>query len=127
MAKNFKQAGNVLQWTNGTGSEVKSGSVVVMGAAKDATIGIALVDIASTESGAVQIDGVFELAKVSAAVFNQGETLIWDSSAAAFDDNAATPAIGDVSGAVIAAASGLATELTCLVKLTGHAGTLKTS
>ncbi|WP_417511429.1 DUF2190 family protein [Methylophaga sp.] len=124
MAKNFKQVGDVLDYTNGTGSAIASGSVVILGAA-DATVGIALVDIADGESGAVQIDnGVFEVPKVSAAVFKQGESLIWDKSAGKFDDNQATPATGDVSGGVIAAADGAASETTCLIRLTGRAGTL---
>lgn len=125
MAKNYKQIGDVLDYTNGTGSAIASGGVVILGAAGDATIGIALVDIADGESGAVQIDnGVFEVPKVSAAVFKQGESLIWDKSAGKFDDNQATPATGDVSGGVIAAADGAASETTCLIRLTGRAGTL---
>ena len=125
MAKNFKLEGTVLDYTNGTGSDIASGDVVVMGATGDATIGIALVAIANGASGAVQIDeGVFEVPKVSAAVFKQGESLIWDKSAGKFDDNQATPATGDVSGAVIAAADGANGETTCLIRLTGHAGAL---
>lgn len=125
MAKNFKLEGAVLDYTNGTGSDIASGDVVVMGATGDATIGIALVAIANGASGAVQIDeGVFEVPKVSAAVFKQGESLIWDKSAGKFDDNQATPATGDVSGAVIAAADGANGETTCLIRLTGRAGAL---
>lgn len=125
MAKNFKQVGDVLDYTNGTGSAIASGAVVILGAAGDATVGIALVDIADGESGAVQIDnGVFEVPKVSAAVFKQGESLVWDKSAGKFDDNQATPATGDVSGGVIAAADGAASETTCLIRLTGRAGSL---
>jgi predicted RecA/RadA family phage recombinase len=125
MAKNFKQVGDVLDYTNGTGSAIASGAVVILGAAGDATVGIALVDIADGESGAVQIDnGVFEVPKVSAAVFKQGESLIWDKSAGKFDDNQATPATGDVSGGVIAAADGANGEATCLIRLTGRAGAL---
>lgn len=125
MAKNLIQAGKVLEYLNATGADISSGSVVVLGSTGDATIGVALVDIPDEMSGAVQIDGgVFELPKVSAAVFKQGESLIWDASVSAFDDNQATPAAGDVSDAVIAAADGAATETTCFVRLTGRAGTL---
>jgi predicted RecA/RadA family phage recombinase len=124
MATNYVQDGSVLNYTNGTGSDISSGDVVVLGETGDAVIGVALVDIADTESGAVALEGVFTLAKVSAAVFKQGESLIWDSSASAFDDNQATPASGDVSGSVVAAADGANTETTCTVRLTGRAGTL---
>ena len=124
MATNYIQDGEVLQWTNGTGSAVSSGDVVVLGATGDATLGVALVDIANGASGSVKVCGVFSVPKVSAAVFAQGETLIWDSSAGAFDDNQATPASGDVSGSVIAAAAGAATETTCQALFLGKAGTL---
>lgn len=124
MATNFVQEGGVLNWTNGTGSDVSSGDVVVLGETGDAVIGVALVDIADGAAGAVAVEGVFTLAKVSAAVFKQGESLIWDSSVSAFDDNQATPATGDVSGSVVAAADGANTDTTCTVRLTGRAGTL---
>jgi len=124
MAKTFVQDGKTFNWTNGTGGDIVSGGVVVMGATSDATLGVALVDIADGESGAVAICGVFTVPKVTAAVFKQGETLIWDSSVSKFDDNQATPATGDVSGSVIASADGAASETTCTVLLTGKAGAL---
>ena len=99
MATNFVRDGKTLQFTN-TGSAISSGDVVVVGQ----QIGIALVDIAATSgTGEVAMEGVFTVAKVSAAVIAQGESVIWDASASAFDDNAATPATGDVSGCCVAA------------------------
>ena len=124
MSTNFVQPGEVITWTNGTGSAISAGDVVTMGATSDATLGVALVDIADGASGSVRRCGVFVVAKVSAAVFAAGESLIWDSSASAFDDNAATPASGDVSGSVIAAADGAATETTCQALFLGVPGTL---
>lgn len=124
MATNFVQPGDVLTHTNGTGSAIDAGAVVVLGATEDATLAIALVDIANGASGNVQLCGVFTVAKVSAAVFKQGESLIWDASAAAFDDNQATPASGDVSGSVIAAADGANGETTCKALFLGKPGTL---
>lgn len=68
------------------------------------------------------IEGIFELNKVDAAVFVVGEKLIWDitedSDAGGFDDSAATPASGDLTGAAIAMRAGANGETTCLVKLT---------
>ena len=124
MATNYLQDGNTLTYTNDTGSAIAAGAVVKLGATEDATLGIALADIANGASGAVQICGVFTVAKVSAAVFKQGESLIWDASASAFDDNQATPASGDVSGSVIAAADGANLETTCKVLFLGQPGTL---
>lgn len=123
MAKNFVQDGDIIQWTNG-GTAVASGDVVVIGSNGDALLGIALVDIANGASGSVKLNGVFEVPKVSAAVIAQGEYVIWDASAGAFDDNAATPATGDVSdGAIAWEAAGNAVT-TIKVKLISKPGVL---
>lgn len=124
MATNFVQPGDVLTYTNATGAAIDAGAVVTLGALGDATLAVALVDIANGASGSVQIRGVFTVPKVSAAVFAQGESLIWDASAGKFDDNQATPAAGDVSGSVIAAAAGANTEPTCKALFLGIPGTL---
>jgi len=112
------------QWTNGTGGAVSAGDIVVMGALGDATLAVALVDIADGASGSVGVNCGVTAAKVSAAVFTAGESLIWDASASAFDDNQATAATGDVSGSCHADADGANLETTCNVWLTGQPATL---
>jgi len=112
----------VIQWT--PAAAVSSGDIVTMGGTNDATLGIALADIASGESGSVGVNCGVNAAKVSAAVFAAGESLVWDSSASAFDDNAATPASGDVSGSCMADTAGANAETTCRVWLTGIPATL---
>ena len=96
MSTNYVQEGNAINYT--AGADISSGDVVVIGQ----QIGIAAVDIANGAIGSVSLGGVFTVAKVSAAVIAQGESVIWDSSASEFDDNAATPAAGDVSGCCVA-------------------------
>jgi len=119
MAGNFKQEGRVIQWTN-AGTAKAAGAVVVMGN----TLGVALVDIAQNATGSVAIEGVFAVPKVSAAVIAQGESLVWDVSAGAFDDNAAIPATGDISGAAALAFEAAGNGVTEIdVKLTGTPGT----
>lgn len=121
MATNYQQPGEVLDWTNATGSAVSSGDVVPIAG----VLGVALVDIADGSTGSVQITGVFVLPKVSAAVIAQGETLTWDVSASAFDDNAATPATGDITGAAALAFEAAGNGATTLaVRLTGVPGTV---
>ncbi|MBS0371892.1 MAG: DUF2190 family protein [Proteobacteria bacterium] len=126
MAKNYESDGNTIQWTNGTGAAVASGQLVKVG---PSMLGVALVALANGATGSVAVEGVFSgVPKVSAAVFAQGEKLIWDVSAngalGAFDDSAATPATGDVTGGAIAWVAGANTETTCTVKLTpGNATT----
>lgn len=118
-----------LQWTNDTGSDVAAGAIVKIGAVGQAMLAIALADIANGATGSVGYNCSVIAPKVSAAVFSQGEFLIWDASAnagaGAFDDNQATPASGDVStNAARAEADGANLETTCTVWLTGIPGTL---
>ena len=120
MPNNHVQEGGVIQYTNG-GSALSSGDPIVIGE----LIGVCLVDIANGATGSVAIEGVFNLAKVDAAVIAQGESVIWDASAGAFDDNAAIPATGDVSGCCQAMeAKGATTGETIAVKLNVGVGTV---
>lgn len=116
-----QQDGNVITYSN-TGSAITAGSVVAM----SHMIGIALTDIAATTgTGAVAVEGVFSgIPKVTAAVFAVGEKLIWDTSAGKFDDAAATPATGDITGACVAWVAGANGETTCTIKLTPGNATL---
>lgn len=119
MAKNFIRDGKTIPYTN-SGSAIASGDVVVIGN----IIGVALGAIANGATGTVQIEGVFELPKVSAAVIGAGESVIYDVSAGEFDDNAATPATGDVSNCCIAIEAAAATTTTVKVKLNVGVGTV---
>lgn len=117
MTKKFQQPGEVIDYVNTTGAAILSGALVVIGH----QIGVAQVDIAIGGQGAVALEGVFSgVPKVSAAVFTQGEKLVLDVSASppAFDDSAATPATGDITGAAFAWVAGANGETTCTVKLT---------
>ena len=118
---NYQQRGEAIAWVNGTGVAVVAGDVVAVGH----MIGVAIEDIAIAATGSVAVEGVFSnIPKVTAAVFVQGEKLIWDTSAAKFDDAAATPATGDITGACIAWVAGANLETTCTIKLTPGNATL---
>jgi predicted RecA/RadA family phage recombinase len=119
MSGNFKQPGKVIEYT--ATADISAGDVVKI----KNILGVALNDIANGATGSVQLDGVFEVPKVSGAVIAQGDSLTWDVSAGAFDDNAATPATGDVTGAPAVAfeTKGSGTT-TLLVKFTGVPGTI---
>lgn len=103
MSRKFRQAGDIIEYTN-AGAAILAGAVVVM---LD-MVGIALVDIATGGKGSVAIEGVFEVPKVAGTAWVIGDRLDWDASAAAFAREP-TPAAGDVDKGVIctkAAASG---------------------
>jgi predicted RecA/RadA family phage recombinase len=117
----YQQAGDVFQYANSSGSTIASNTVVKMGN----ILGVAQADIANGSTGPVKVTGVFEVPKVSAAVIAQGESLTWDVSAGAFDDNAATPATGDVTGAPAVAFEAAGNGVTTMmVRFTGVPGTV---
>jgi predicted RecA/RadA family phage recombinase len=120
-ATNFSHEGRVIDYVNTTGAAIASGDVVKMGN----VLGVALVDIAIGATGAVGF-GVFrDIPAVAGAVIAQGDSLTWDVSAVAFDDNAAVPAAGDVTGAAAFAAEAKgAGPTTLLVCFTGVPGTV---
>ena len=91
MATNREQEGIVIDFTN-AGSAILSGAVVIIGD----IIGVALVNIATSATGAVAITEVYDIPKVDAAVIAQGESVNFDLSALAIDDKNATPASGDI-------------------------------
>lgn len=114
MARNLVQDNGLKEWTNDTGGDIASGGVVVA----SHMIGIALTAIANGATGWVNFTQgkVWSgLPKVAAAVFAVGEKLIWDVSAGKFDDAAATPATGDLTGAVVAWEAGANLETTCTI------------
>ena len=92
MTTKYVSPGGTMDYTNG-GSAIASGDVVVVGN----LIGIAHDAIAATTgTGVLHIEGVFDIPKVSAAVIAQGDSVFWDVSAGEADDNAATAATGDI-------------------------------
>ena len=119
MSTNYVYSGDVVDYTN-SGSAISAGAVVVIGQ----QIGVALVDIANGATGSVALDGVFTVPKVSGAVIGQGQSVIYDVSVSAFDDNQATPATGDVSGCCVATKAAGNGETTVDVKLNVGVGTV---
>jgi predicted RecA/RadA family phage recombinase len=120
--KNYVGEGKTLQYT-ASGSDIASGDVVVI----NNLLAVAAVDIADGETGTVNLEGVYDLPKVDSAVITAGETLSYDISVSKFDDNAATAAAGDITGACAVAmeSKGVTVDGTIWVKLTGAPGTIE--
>jgi predicted RecA/RadA family phage recombinase len=119
MTAKYVQKGDVITIT--AGATLTSGQVVRVGN----LLGVATAGIANGAVGEVALTGVHTVPKVSGAVIAIGETLVWDASAAAFDDNAATPASGDVSGASAVAFEAAGNGVTTMdVLFTGTPGTV---
>jgi predicted RecA/RadA family phage recombinase len=95
---NYISPGATRTWTNGTGVDKVSGQVVVVGK----QLGICTGNIANGATGEVAFEGRFNVPKLTTAVILHGEMVMWDASAANFDDSAAIAAAGDVTNAAIA-------------------------
>ena len=76
MATNHFQPGKVLDWTNGSGKDVLSGELVMIGV----LAGVALTDIAKDAIGAVQVEEVFELPKTASEAITAGAVVYQDAS-----------------------------------------------
>lgn len=76
MAKNFVQSGSVLDYANASGATIAAGAAVKIGV----RIGVALVDIPNGTTGAVRVDGVWTIAKLSTDVVTVGALLYWDDT-----------------------------------------------
>lgn len=104
-----------------SGAAIVVDQVIVLGAvdAKKVTVGVAMKAVADgvTEEGAVAVSGVFEFAKVSAAVIKAGESVNWDSSESEVDDNAHTTGAGDVGQFGKAMQDGANGDTTLLVEI----------
>lgn len=107
--------GQTIKYTV-SGSAVTQYQVIELGNA-DGIIGVALEDGAVGETISVAIEGVWTFPKVSAAVIAAGESVDWDTSAGAVDDNAATSATGDYPSFGLAMAAGANGETSILVRL----------
>ncbi len=90
MATNFVQEGKRIYTANGSGSDVSSGGVLVVGNG----IRIAIVDIDNGDSGNCYAQGVFTLAAKSADTWSDGDPIFWDPDNAHLtsDPTDATPA-----------------------------------
>lgn len=121
---NFKQTGDVITVPAASGA-VASGQVVKIGN----ILAVAAHAAANGQPFEAKRTGVFIVPKVTGAVIAQGETLTWDvsanSGAGAFDDNLATPAAGDVTGAAAIAWEAAGNGVTSMaVMFTGTPGTV---
>lgn len=116
--KNAHQRGEVMTFT--AGAAIVSGQVVAV----QNLLGVATGDVANGAQGELQLHGVHRVPKVSAAAISQGQPMLWDASAAAFDVSTALAASGDISGPVaVAWETAGAGVATILVKFTGVPGT----
>lgn len=107
--KNRIQDGKTLDYT--AGSDIKSGDVVAL----PNRIAIAVADISTGKSGSIELEGVFELAKLSSDTIDFGQDVFWDTASSP-NRITETPS-GTTKYAGIAAAAAGSGTTTCKVRL----------
>lgn len=110
MSAKYWQRGETIDYT--AEEELKSGDVVDL----TTRIGVAGVDIAAGETGAVHVTGVFEMPKATGAV-TVGQALYWDKAAGNITTAAGSSPANTPAGWAVAAAE--SDDTTALVKLLG--------
>ena len=108
MAQNHIQEGAVMDWENGTGSDVNSGDVVLVGD----TVCVALGNIADGETGRLATEQVFAVPKNTSLAIDQGDRLYWDAA----DGNVNKTAV-DNTDAGVAFAAAASADTTVHLKL----------
>jgi len=74
MTTKYVMSGDVLDYV--AGSAISAGQVLLIGV----RIGVAMTAIANGATGAVAVEGVFTIAKLSTDVVAQGDLLYWDNT-----------------------------------------------
>ena len=92
--KNKRFKGDVLEWTNNTGSDVSSGDVVSFG---NGRLGIACEDIVNTKSGSVDTSGVFSLMAKASDDIAAMVDLYYDTENKEFTVNSGSGSLGGMS------------------------------
>lgn len=108
--KNYKEKGDVLDYTNATGTDIASGDVVIVGN----LVGVAVTDIADTEAGAVNLTGAYELTKDAPLAIAQGDELFWNVAGSKVTKTATDKPLGTAFVAALSA------DTTVVVKLYGQ-------
>ena len=92
--KNFRQEGNIWDYTNGSGSTIASGTGVVI----NTVVGFAVSDIPDGETGAVRVQGVVKTLAPTGEDIAQGVVLNFDATNQEFQ-----LAAGDLAACGVAA------------------------
>lgn len=107
--KNKVQAGQLLNYTNGGSASIPSGGLVIVGA----LAGVAVTEIPVTETGVIDLKGVFTLPKEASKTFAQGVKVYWNAT-----NGSCTPTATDNTLIGVAAKAAVSADVLMDVLLT---------
>lgn len=106
-----------LTATYAASAAVAINEIVVAGTNGNVSVGVVLEALTAAGNTTIDIGGCWVLPKVSAAVIVAGETVDWDASEEAVEDNQSTLASGDVGDFAVALAGAGSGTTTVAVQL----------
>jgi len=116
MTTKYVQRGETIDYT--PAAAVASNDVIALGV----LLGVAVSDIAANDTGALAIEGVFDLPKKTGGAVTAGQRVTWSVADKAFIGGAGVA--NDVAGGAVAIAAAANGDATVRVKLTPGAGSL---
>lgn len=96
--KNKKQEGNSLEYKNGSGSTITSGTLIALAA----RCAVAVADISAGKTGTIELEGVYECPKATGVAFSFGDVLYRDATTGALNKTAS----GNVKAGICADVDG---------------------
>jgi len=126
-AKFLKGNQTTIEYLCPTTASVVVNQIVVVGTNEPRSLGVALNAIDAATVGIVDITGCYTLPKVTGAAIKAGESVDWDASSAACEDNQSTCVTGDLANVGIALADAAAAATSTTVKVMLKPGTIKTA
>lgn len=115
MTTKYVQPGEIIDYT--PAAAVSSNDIVKLGV----LIGVAVADIAANATGALAIEGVFDLPKKAAVAVTAGAKMTYNATAGFLTGAGAT---GDILGGAVAIAPAAAGDATVRVKLLPGTGSV---
>lgn len=118
MTTKYVQKGEIIDYT--PGAAVASNAVVVLGI----LLGVAVADIAANTTGALAIEGVFDLPKKATVAITAGAKLTYNATDGFLTGAGAA---GDILGGAVAVAAAASADATVRVKLLPGTGSVVAS
>jgi predicted RecA/RadA family phage recombinase len=128
-AKYLRGDETTIEWLAPTTAGVAVGQIVVVGSVATtnrACLGVAKNAIAANTVGIVSITGCYLFPKVTGAAIAAGETVDWDNSANAIEDQLSSCVTGDIADCGIALAAAAAGSTSTTVPIMLRPGSSKT-
>lgn len=126
-AKYLRGDQTTIEYLCPTTAAVVVNQILVVGTNEQKSLGVAANAIPTSTVGIVNITGCYLMPKVTGAAIKAGETVDWDASSNACEDNQSSCVTGDLANIGVALADAAAGASSTTVKVWLKPGTVKTA